>query len=217
MKLILTALATLLAWSSLASAAIIGSFTPITSEASTTPPAGYVSQSLTVNATTDWLASNLIVNLSQGSIYQDALISGYGPPSSVLVSVLPTTRWDTYVTGSLGLDGGAPASAGGAVDLGGSPASTFSTSHIDLNWFTTATNDIGTFSLGRFTLSSDAQGTFSLRLDSLGQASPFLLTGEIKNGYFSAVPEVSTSVLCGIAGLMVAAGTGMRRLVSKKA
>lgn len=216
MKLTLTALATLFAWSSLASAAIIGSFTPITSEASTTPPAGYVSQSLTVNATTDWLASNLIVNLSQGSIYQDALISGYGPPSSVLVSVLPSTRWDTYVTGSLGLDGGAPASAGGAVDLGGNPASTFSTSHIDLNWFTTSTNDIGTFSLGRFTLSNNAQGTFSLRLDSLGQTAPFLLTGEIKNGYFSVVPEVSTSILCGIAGLIVAGGASVRRFVSNR-
>ena len=216
MKTTLSALALLLSFSTISSAAIIGSFVPITSEASSTPPSGFVSQSLTVNATTDWLASNLIVTLSHGSFYQDALLSGYGPPSSILVNALPSTRWDTYVTGSLGLDGGSPASAGGAVDLGGSPASTFNTSHIDLNWFTTSTTDIGTFSLGRFTVSNDAEGTFSLRLDSLNQSTPFLLSGVVHNGYLSVVPEVSTSLLTGIALAMFGLVIRFRPTIAKK-
>ena len=210
MKIVATALVLWLATATIASAEIVSSsFEQVTSEAGFTPPAGFVTQDLKVQSNSDWLAANLIVTLTSGSIHQDALVAGIGPPSSALIAVLPALRWDTYVTGSLGLNGGAPASAGGAVDLGGTPAGAFSDSHIDLNWFTTATNDIGTFSLGRFTFSDTADGTFSLRLDSLNQSAPFFLTGTIENGHFTAVPEVSTLALSGLA--LGAAGLIIRR------
>lgn len=211
MKIVHCTLLLGMSYASLASAAITASFVPLTSEASSSPPAGYVSQSLDVDTSMDWLAANLIVNLTQGSFYQDAIISGFGPPSSALVSVLPSTRWDTYVTGSLGLDGGAPASAGGAVDLGGNPIATFDTNHIDLNWFTTSTTDIGAFSLGRFTLTNDAEGTFILRLDTLGQTAPLLLTGIVHDGYLTAVPEVNTIVFTGMAVLALGLVVRARR------
>lgn len=195
---------------SLAFADVSGQFVAVASEEGTTPPAGFVSQDLLVNATTDWIAANLVVNLTGGSIYQDPLVAGIGPPSPALVLAIPSTRWDTYVTGSEGLAGGAPSSAGGAVDLGGNPIATFDSSHIDLNWFTTTTNDIGVFSIGRFTFSDDSEGTFLLRLDSVNQRSPFLLSGTIENGVITAIPEL------GPLSLLAASGTCLALILRRR-
>lgn len=178
-----------------AAADMVGTFVPVAEEEGFSPPAGYVTHDLVVSTTTDWLAANLVVRLDGGTFYQDALLAGYGPPSPALVSAVPSVRWDTYVMGPGGLSAGAPASAGGAVDLGGSPLATFSDTAIDLNWFTTSATDIGTFSIGRFTLTDDAFGTYELRLDALGQSAPLYLTGTIVNGDFVPVPEASTIIL----------------------
>jgi len=209
MKTLFPLLVLVLLSANVADAAIIGSFESVSSENGFTPPSGFVTSDLAVNASTDWLAANLVLNLTSGSIYQDAILSGFGPPSSALVNAIPSTRFDTYVTGSAGLAGGAPSSAGGAVDLGGSPVSAFDTSKINLNWFTTSTTDIGQFTIGRITLSDDAVGTFSLRLDSLQQTGPFLLSGTIENGSFVAVPELNSIVMVSAVGLV---GCGTRRV-----
>lgn len=169
-----------------ASASIVGWFAPVATEGGDVPPAGYVSQDLTVNATTDWLATNMRVVLTAGTVYQDI---GAGTPSPLYKGpdptnfpFLPSLRWDTYVTNSLGLAGAAPNSAGGAPDLGGSVTSAFSTTSINLNWYTTSTTDTGTFTLGRFTLSNGATGTWQLRLDSLNQGAAVVLSGNVVNG-----------------------------------
>lgn len=194
----------LLACGSPCSAEMTALFSPTFEEGGSTPPAGYVTHDLVVSTTTDWLAANLVLTLDQGSVYQDPLLVGIGPPSSALVNAIPSTRWDTYLTGASGLAGGAPSSAGGAVDLGGKPLGTFSDSAIDINWFTTSLLDIGTFSIGRFTLSSDATGTYELRLDAFGQAAPLFLTGNIAGGNFEAVPEASGLLL-----MLLGAGLGV--------
>src|SRR4029078_11585063 len=56
-----------------ASAAIDGTFVQVTSEEGQSPPANRVSQDLVVNATTDWLGSQLLITLSPAGnlIYQD--------------------------------------------------------------------------------------------------------------------------------------------------
>lgn len=209
MKTLLFSFLSLFIGVNIVDAAIIGSFESVASESGFTPPAGFVTSDLAVDSSTDWLAANLILNLTSGTLYQDALLSGFGPPSSLLINVIPSTRFDTYVTGSTGLAGGSPASAGGAVDLGGSPASEFGTSKINLNWFTTSTTDIGQFTIGRFTIAEDAVGTFSLRLDSLQQTAPFLVSGTIENGRFVAVPEANSIVLLTAIALV---GSGARRI-----
>src|SRR5262249_31705469 len=53
---------------------------------------------------------------------------------------------------------------------------------VNVNWFTTSTTDVGTFTLGRFTLTDSATGTWMLRLDSLNQAAPVVMNGTIQNG-----------------------------------
>lgn len=215
MRLTILATATLLCAVSAAPAAIVGEFVPVTSEGGTSPPSGFVTQDLVVQTDTDWFGANLLIELTAGSIYQNELQSGYGPPSPGFFPIVPDLRWDTYVTGSLGVNGPAPSSLGGAVDLGGSAAGQFDTAGIDLNWFTVTTNDIGTFSLGRFTLSNDAVGTFKLRLDAAAEANLLLrngpavnvvLEGTIEGGRFVAVPELHSIGLIGAAGLLLAVG-----------
>ena len=212
MKFQLPSLLALVFATNFTQAAVIGSFEALPSEGGFTPPLGFISSQLVIDASTDWLAANLILDLTSGSIYQDAFLSGFGPPSAAIVNALPSTRFDTYVTGSTGLAGGAPSSAGGAIDLGGNPISAFDTDNINLNWFTTSTTDLGQFTIGRFTLSDNAVGTFSLRLDSQQQTGPFYLTGTIENGQFVAVPEVSGILMMGLA----VAGLAGRHFYSRR-
>lgn len=217
MRLVIQTLAVGLAWSSFVSAGIVGGFVQVTSEGGDSPPPNFVTQDLAVTATTDWLAGNLIINLTVGSINQSIFIVGIGPPSAALIGAIPATRWDTYLTGSKGIAGGAPSSAGGAVDILGTQDGAFNESHIDINWFTTATDDIGSFTLGRFTFSNDAEGDFTLRLDAApGQSSaflrsdalnsdgPFILTGQIHRGLMTAVPEAGTLATSAIAAACLA-------------
>jgi hypothetical protein len=214
MKTVIGALALCLGWTTFTSAAIIGSFVPVTSQDSSTPPSGYVSQSLNVTATTQWYGAELIMTLTNGSIFQSPFVAGFGPPGAALESAIPSTVWDTYISGPTG---DTPSSAGGAVDLpGGTITSTFNTSAINIEWFEIpSASSVGSFSLGQFTLSNDAAGSFELRLDCQNQTAPFLLSGTIQNGSLATVPEVSTSVLCGIAMATLAIATRIRRTTSK--
>ena len=61
---------------------------------------------------------------------------------------------------------------------------------MNLQWFTTSTTDIGTFTLGRFTLHNTVQGTWLLRLDSKDQTAPFLSNGIVQNGLLIPNPGV---------------------------
>jgi hypothetical protein len=204
MNTCLRTLVTLACFASATVADITGTFVPVAIENGQSPPVGFKTSDLAVTATTDWLAGNLIIDLDQGSINQSNLIVGIGPPAQALIDAIPSTRWDTYVSNKAGVAGGSPASAGGAVDLGGTQAGKFDTSGIDINWFNTTSNDIGTFTIGRFTLSDDAHGTFVLRLDSLRQDAPFLFSGSIKGGEFIVVPEAGTLAMS-VLGLVLGA------------
>jgi hypothetical protein len=177
-------------------AAIDGTFVQITSEEGVSPPANRVSQDLVVNATTDWLGAELLITLSPAGslIYQDFNAGSpnpvHAPPNPGNFGTFPTLRYDTYVTGSGGVAGGAATSAGAAVDVGGinniSTGGTFNSQKVDLTWYTLSTSDVGTFTLGRFTLTNTAQGTWALRLDSDEAVAPyystFLLHGKVQNG-----------------------------------
>ena len=66
------ALVIAVAGASAAWADIMASFVPVPSEAGTTPPAGYVSSELEGTNTTQWYASNMLVTLSSGLIFQDS-------------------------------------------------------------------------------------------------------------------------------------------------
>jgi len=119
---------------------------------------GYTTADLEVTTTTDWTSAALLLELSQGSIYQDAA-GDIDAPNPGLFGTFPTLEFDTYV------DAGSNTAlvAGSAGDVGGD-AFQFDTGEIDALWFDTASSDTGTLTIGRFTLSDDAVGTWSLRV-----------------------------------------------------
>jgi len=184
------------------SAAITAEFVPVLTEAAATPPAGFVTQDLRVTTTADWTQSQILVELSAGSIYQEPSSGNANPnpPSDLFIGFVPLLRWDTYVSG---WDRFTPAAyAGGAVNIGGAAVSTFSTSKLDLAWFINGdNNDVGSSDyLGRFTLSDNAAGTWKLRVynaDSVGGTADF--TGNVVGGLLVPVPEPGTVLLAGLA------------------
>lgn len=123
---------------------------------------GFTTADLEVTTATDWTSAALLLELTQGSIYQDAS-GGIPAPNPALFGAFPTLAFDTYV------DAGANTAfvAGAAGDVGGDVFQ-FDTTQIDALWFDTATDDLGTLTIGRFTLSDDAVGTWSLRVLNAG-------------------------------------------------
>ena len=141
------------------------------------PLVGFVTQDLMVDTTTDWGTAQLLTTLTTGTIYQDPNGSDFAP-NPLQFSSFPTLEFDSYLDGN----GQQPGIAGQAVDLGGD-VQEFSANHIDITWYNTTLNDIGTFSIGRFTLSDDAVGTWTMMITSVGgfQAN---FQGLINNGEF---------------------------------
>jgi len=144
------------------------------------PLPGFVTQDLIVTTTADWGTAQILATLDTGTIYQDPDGSDFAP-NPLLFPTFPTLKFDSYLDGN----GQPPGIAGAAVELGGD-VQAFSQSHIDITWFNTATNDIGTVGLGRFTLSDDATGTWSMLITSAGGSVSF--QGLINNGLFDLRP-----------------------------
>ncbi len=143
---------------------------------------GYRSFDLQMNApVSDWTSSALLLKLSAGSIYQDAM-GGDGPTPSEFFSFVPTVEFDTYV----GVPGGGI--AGGAGDLEGGGVFEFSTERLSATFFNTANTDIGRFSIGRVTLSDDAVGSWSL-LTTTVDKHRFTHTGSIAKGVIEIEAE----------------------------
>ena len=119
---------------------------------------GYTTADLQVTTTSDWTGAALLLELTQGSIYQDGA-GGNTQPSSGLINAVPSVEFDTYVAAN----DNSVIVAGGAGDVGGNGLQ-FDTSELDITWVDTATNDTGTINIGRISLSDDAVGTWSLQL-----------------------------------------------------
>jgi hypothetical protein len=106
--------------------------------------------------------SQMIVELSSGSIYQDPVGSNI-PPLSAILPLFPSVEYDTFVAqGATTVDGpyGAPAVIGGAVDLGEDATVVFDETYISIGWSATtdAITDQSDFLVARVTLSDDATG-----------------------------------------------------------
>ncbi len=141
---------------------------------------GYTAYGIYWNSAEDWTSAGLLVDLSQGTFYQDPF-GGDGPPNPALISIFPTLEFDTYV-GIIGdITGGLP---GSATDLGvWEPF--FTDQHINVSWFNTRTDDIGYIKIGNFTVTNDAIGTW--RIQSAGVI------------YEGIIPEPATLALFSLA------------------
>jgi hypothetical protein len=168
---------------------------------------GYVTQDIRVLTTHDWSSSGMLLNLTSGSIYQDASAgAGDTPPNPLLFASAPSLEFDTYVGI---LDDAIPSIAGTAGDLGGTSAGwpyQFDTAGLDATWFNmpgySVGDDTGISSVGRLSLTDDAQGTLAF---SVSEADKELVTYEfpIVNGQVIPVscPDLGGDSGCGIIGI----------------
>lgn len=201
----LVAAVLLLGLTGVAQAEVVLSFQPVSGPGL---PAGYVSQDMMIQTSTDWMGSQLLVELQQGSVFQQPVAQGGGnfPPFPALFSLYPALEFDTFLTGGQNDPTRPPAGiAGGAVDLGGQAAARFGedTTGIDVAWFTTTTNDTGELTVARITLSADAMGTWkalvAVRSGSGGENHVF--QGPVVSGQM--VPEPGSVGLLGGAALVL--------------
>ena len=151
-----------------------------------------ITNDLSIDFSGQYTGSQLFIELTAGSIYQDAIGSD-GPPNSFLFGIVPSLEFDSFVANGSEVSGGPfgePAQRGGAVNLGGGPAAQFDASQANYSWFPAAGNiilDQSDFITARITLSDDAEGTWSYMASANGTFG-VVESMPISNGFMMVDP-----------------------------
>ena len=148
----------------------------------------------------DWTQAQLLITLSTGTIYINALNGGYQAPNPAFVGLFPALGFTSYVTDGVS---SSVSIGGGAVNLGGAPAASFTSTGANVTWFTTNTNDFNFRNLLRLSLSSDASGTWQMQVRAGTSVVPVTIGGSFTNGML-AVPAPATAAVFGLGGLVAA-------------
>ena len=117
---------------------------------------GYRTFDLQVTTDEDWSFGSLLIELNQGSIYQDDAGTDLSP-NPTLFGSYPTLEYDTYITAN----GHSLSVLDGAREIGGDDLQ-FDTQQIDITWFDLAKDDTGTFVIARVTVTDDASGFLAM-------------------------------------------------------
>jgi hypothetical protein len=193
---------------------------------------GYVTTDLFIDFTGSYNGSQMLIELEQGTIYQDPL-GGNIPPAIGVADLFPSSGFDTFVAlGTPTLPGpfGQPNPFGGAINLFGEATLQFDEARINAAWTTQGGaifSNQADFLSARVTLSEDARGTWSYFASSNGQWTAIATDGGVRTGMTPVVyeghgvieaghlriviPEPSTVWLAIAAGLCCAARYLSRR------
>lgn len=171
-------------------------------------PAGLVVNGMLINFDGQLFGQQLLVTLTQGAIFQDALNPGEGPPNPMFFPVFPSMEWDTYVT--LGAFAPSPASSivlvvGGSTELGASGPKQFDTEALNVAWAPApgvVFNGGAHFPIAQITLTDDAIGSWRLFSNSGGVGR--IVSGGILNGRLYNVPEPAALLLAGLGAIAAA-------------
>jgi hypothetical protein len=166
------ALAVILALASASQAGVIGmTITEISNAAGGAALANFRTFDIRVNATGSMRSQGMLLELTQGSIYQDSFGSNVVPSSS-FYALAPSLQFDTFVTFGAGGTPGPPGTVQQSTDIltpggtgaeipGGGSGVTFNNQKLDIVWAPGGgINYPGTnnFMTARITLSKDAWG-----------------------------------------------------------
>ena len=163
---------------------------------------GYNTYDLEIDVNYKWMQALMIVDLAQGSIYQDAQGSDTQPAIADITNT-PSLEFDTYLTGP---SGEAAIIYTEGTRLGHNSDYIYRT-HIDTDrlevWWTTADPEgidpEGFFDIARITLSDDAIGTWSLVTDTFA-CKKLTVSGQIEDGAFDlqAIPAPQPPIPLGM-------------------
>jgi len=167
--------------------------------------AGHTTNDVLVDFTGVLRGQQMILNLTEGAIYQDPFGSNTSP-NGAFFPLAPSVEFDTYVTvGGRRSDGPVPPASqpvlvvGGAVDLQPGSALKFDTQGLNIAWAPGTGIDVdgGTdYITSRITLSNNAQGSF-LYFGSTGgdSGAPLTVQGSVVNGQIMFGPGVDAPVV----------------------
>lgn len=138
---------------------------------------GFTTTDVRIDFDSRWTGSQMSIVLEQGSIYQNASVSGNGPPSLSLQASDPAATYDSYVTLNATSSDELAATLlafGGAVDLGAGAMIEFNEDGVNAAWaylpppppvdnsFWANFQDQSDYLISRVSLSDDAKGTFTV-------------------------------------------------------
>ncbi len=178
------------------------------------PLADFVTNDLLATFSGQYTGAQLIVELTDGSIYQDG-VGATVPPNGGFLAGFPSLRYDTFLAQGSAIAGGTdgePSPGGGAVDLGGAAGAVFTTAGINQAWNPpggVTVSDKSDYLLARVSLSKAAAGTAKILASANGQR--FVLDSiPVIGGVIGAIPEPTTMMLT-VFGLIGVAGSRRRR------
>ena len=170
---------------------------------------GFATHSLQIDFEFEFSGAQLLLHLDSGRIYRDEPGNPNGSaPDPALFPSTPSLEFDSYfgngvLFNSVGV-------SGGAVDLGGDPfaswPATTTAAPVSLNqaWGPSGSGILGglDYETFRLTLSQDAGGSFTFLAVANGE---IFRSGGVIRGGVVIVPEPTTVLVAGAAGLAVAA------------
>ena len=141
---------------------------------------GYKTWDVTLITDTEWLDTEMLIDLSAGSIYQNLNGSNL-PPDPAGFSGNSALKFDSFVTAGSTDYGSDPEIIGGAVDLGGGIPAVLDTAGMDITWCPVSTGNVGELCIARITLSDSSAGTMYMRVanptDGVRQFDTEITTG----------------------------------------
>lgn len=169
---------------------------------------------LRVTTDDDWLLTTLRVDLTAGTMYQNAFndnAEGTGPPGSTVIQFVPDAAFDTYATVPGGGNPFFPTDDPNFPDY----VTTMTESVFQATWFDTGDAGAGTFGIAQITLSADAAGSVSGLVAGGGDTFDYFdgthgSTQRFAIGNGSFVPEPGTLALLGLGGVVIAGGRRRR-------
>jgi hypothetical protein len=149
------------------------------------PLPGYVANDIAIDFVGQYTGSQLLVELTQGAIYQHPLFNSDAPPPLALVNLFPELAFDTFVANGSAVDGTVNI-AGGAINIlpTGASGSQFDQARLYTTWFSledSGPTNVTDFLTARVTLTDNAQGTFTYIVPADCE-NPVTASGAIING-----------------------------------